>query len=221
MIDLQTIFLFKDLPTDELAMLIKSCKELNYKSGETIVKRATSPNVIVYIVDGIVKMVEDSDKRMNRIIYISKNNEFIDVYSIFSGLPYHFSAIALTNCRVILFDTSVIKEIAKKNQKFNAVLLRYLSILSIYLLRNTIDLFRKNLKGRLAYLILYFAHDVFQNLSFMLPLSRNDMAEFCGVSRENISRALQEFHHEGIISLKGKDLHILNESLLEKISDLG
>lgn len=221
MIDLQGIFLFKDLQTDELAMLIKSCKELNYNSGETIVKRATSPNVIVYIVEGIAKMVEDSDKRMNRIIYISKNNEFIDVYSIFSDLPYHFSAIALSNCRVILFDTSVIKEIAKKNQNFNSVLLRYLSILSIYLLRNTIDLFRKNLKGRLAYLILYFARDVFRNSSFNLPLSRNDIAEFCGVSRENISRALQEFHHEGIISLKGKELHILNESLLEKISDLG
>ncbi len=221
MINLQAVFLFKELPSDDLALLMKSCKELNYKSGETIIKRATSPHVVVYLVDGIAKMVEDSDKRMNRIIYISKSNEFIDVYSIFSNLPYHFSAIALTDCRVLLFDTSAIKEIAKRNQNFNAILLRYLSILSIYLLRNTIDLFRKNLKGRIAYLILYFAHDVFQDLSFTLPLSRNDMAEYCGVSRENISRALQEFHHEKIINLKGKEIKILKENLLEKISDLG
>lgn len=221
MYNIQNISLFRALSENEIHELAAASKEVIYKRKETIIKHGNMPLSVGFVTEGLVKMYDEYPGNRTHILHIIKSNEFIDIFSVFSELPYHFSASALMDSKIFMFDRSVIMKIASQNPAFAAATLRYLSVVSIFLLRNTIDLYRKNLKGRLAFLLLYLSRDVFYSKSFRLPLSGNEIADFTSISRENISRTMSEFNNEKIISYSKHVVTILNEPLLEKISDFG
>lgn len=54
-----------------------------------------------------------------------------------------------------------------------------------------------------------------EEISINLPINRGEMANYCGVTRETISRKLSSYEKEKIIKLKGKKLIILNKESLE------
>lgn len=51
-----------------------------------------------------------------------------------------------------------------------------------------------------------------------LPLNREDMANYCGITRETISRKLSKFENENIIELKGNKVVIIKD--MDLIKDL-
>ncbi len=52
-------------------------------------------------------------------------------------------------------------------------------------------------------------------------LSRKELGELSSISEENAVRLLGEFKREGIISVDGKTIEILDKKILEKISEVG
>jgi len=219
--NLKQISLFRSLTDSEFDELYSGSKEVVFTKKEMIIKHGSMPLAVAYVSEGLVKMYDEYPGNRKHILHIIKSNEFIDVFSVFSDLPYHFSASALLDTKVVMFERNVIINIASRNPVFASNTLRYLSVLSVFLLRNVIDLYRKNLKGRIAFLLLFLSRDVFSSDHFALPLSRQEIADFSSMSRENISRTLNEFHKEGIINIDNDTIQILNEVLLEKISDFG
>lgn len=70
-------------------------------------------------------------------------------------------------------------------------------------------------------MLLCFANNLFGCFEFTIPLSRMDLAEFADLSMENTIRILKEFDKDGIITLDGKKLSIINVEALERISQFG
>ena len=52
-------------------------------------------------------------------------------------------------------------------------------------------------------------------------MSRQDLADLTGMSKDSAIRILKEFHNEGLIELNGRKLEILNMNQLEHISEKG
>jgi CRP/FNR family transcriptional regulator len=80
------------------------------------------------------------------------------------------------------------------------------------------SLSQKQLPGRLAEIILCMSGYVFKSKKFELPLSINELSDFISTSRESVSRQLSEFCKEGIISMNKKEIEIIREDILSKIS---
>lgn len=76
--------------------------------------------------------------------------------------------------------------------------------------------------ARIAYLLLdlskrYGEEDLKHNISINLPINRENMASYIGVTRETISRKLKRFEEEGLIKVVGtKKIVILNKEGLNK-----
>jgi CRP-like cAMP-binding protein len=47
------------------------------------------------------------------------------------------------------------------------------------------------------------------------------MADMCGMTKESVVRALRTFKDEGIITVDGNKIHLLNIPMLETISKIG
>ena len=56
---------------------------------------------------------------------------------------------------------------------------------------------------------------------FDMTISRQDLADLSGMSKESAIRILKELKDEGILSIDGKSIHILNPMLLKQISETG
>jgi len=75
------------------------------------------------------------------------------------------------------------------------------------------------IRQRLAdYLLRLYSRN--QSLSFLFPLSREKMAEMFGVARPSVSREMSRMCDEGIISVSGRAVTILDTEELENLLEL-
>ena len=95
------------------------------------------------------------------------------------------------------------------------------SRMSDKILINTLDIKQKHLRGRIAYILLFFAQKIYMNNEFELPLSRREVAELIGMTTENVIRILSEFRKDKILKIFGKTIEIIDIGRLEKISEHG
>ena len=82
------------------------------------------------------------------------------------------------------------------------------------------NLATNDVDSRMAYLLTdlmeKYGETIENNISIKLPLSREDMASFIGVTRETISRKLKKFEDEKLIKIVGtKNIIILDEEGLK------
>jgi len=80
---------------------------------------------------------------------------------------------------------------------------------------------QKHNMGRVADALLLFANEIYNSLTFNLPISRQDLADLTGITRESASRILTDFNKEKILEMKGRQITILNDNLLRQISEKG
>jgi CRP/FNR family transcriptional regulator len=73
----------------------------------------------------------------------------------------------------------------------------------------------------MADILLNFSNHIFQSKIFDLPLSRDEMADYIGVSKKSFIRTLSEFRHDKLIKVEGKKVEIVREDLLQMLSRIG
>ena len=86
---------------------------------------------------------------------------------------------------------------------------------------NLINNTQKQNLGRVADSMLFFSKEIYNNLTFSLPVSRQDLGDLLGMTRESACRILTDFHNDKIIEIKGRKVTIVNEELLNQISERG
>ena len=69
--------------------------------------------------------------------------------------------------------------------------------------------------------MLFFANEIYNSNTFTLPVSRQELADLTGITRESASRILTDFHNEKIIEIDSRKITIVNEKLLQQISEKG
>jgi len=210
----------KVLNTKELDEFDKYCVLTDFTKGEMIIKQKALSSSVAYICNGLVKIHTTIQKREKtlRIVkapsYLCLPNNFCESYN-------HFSATAIENSKVCFLDLTVFKKIIVENGDFAYQIILNLSQNELYNLHTLIDNMQKHSTGRIAKIIIYFARNIYNNLSFYMPIGRQDIADLADTTRENVSRFLSELHSERIINIEGKKIEILNETLLYQISDKG
>ena len=88
----------------------------------------------------------------------------------------------------------------------------------------TITLTQKHIRGRLAESLLFLC-DTYgfekDKVTIKVYLSREDIANLSNMTTSNAIRTLSTFANEGVISIDGRKIKILDKVKLERISKLG
>jgi CRP-like cAMP-binding protein len=115
-----------------------------------------------------------------------------------------------------------IKEYIKGNEALSAHFLK----LSCDEMKNTmesiVDMSQHSVFSRTAKMLLRLQSlfKIQTGESFPIRISRDDLAGWVGTRTETISRSLNEFKREGLISLKSGSISIINIEGLEKVVTL-
>ena len=76
---------------------------------------------------------------------------------------------------------------------------------------------------RLANCLLNFSQRYQQagknSMPFRLPMSRQDLGDYLGLSLETISRVLSRFQADGLLRVHGRQLQLLDESRLQSVAE--
>ena len=217
---LKTLF-FSHVTVNELTDICEIKEERTYTKGELIIKEGDKIDEFLYMKEGLVKLSKNSPHGKEQILSFSKPFDFVSLLSIFSAENYRYSVTAVEDSVVCLLDLDVVKNHAKQNAMFTMDLMTRISEATDKIILENLEIRRKNLKGRVAHVLLYFSNYIYNKDEFDLPVSRREIAEYIGMTPENVIRTLSEFRKDKIIKIFGKDILIADKKRLQNISEFG
>lgn len=217
---LKTLF-FTHVTVDDLSDICEIKEEKSYSKGEFIIKEGDKINEFLYLKEGLIKLSKTTVEGKGQIISFSKPFDFVSLLSIFSSDNYKYSVSAIEDSVVCILDLNTVKSHAKKNALFTMDLMTRVSEATDKIVLDNLEIKRKHLKGRVAHVLLYFSKYIYEKDEFELPISRREIAEYIGMTSENVIRTLSEFRKDKIIKIYGKDIFIVDKKRLENISEFG
>ena len=132
--------------------------------------------------------------------------EFVSLLSVFSEKYYKFSISALDETSVCVISLDLIKSLIISNGNFALGLMEKMSKNADKIILQNLSLNMKNLRGRIAYILLIFSKDIYKSECFDLPVSRKEIAQLIDMTTENVIRILSEFRRDNIIKINGKNI---------------
>jgi len=214
--------LFVDnLVGDDLDIVCTGKVEKDYQQGESIIKEGTKINEFTYLKTGLVKLYRSDQSGKEQIISIAKPMDYVSLLSVFSNKNYNYSVAALENSTTCNLKMSDVRNLVNQNGKLALNLLSKMSRIADKVILDSLEIRVKHLRGRVAFLLIYFAEEVYVSDEFDLPLTRKEMAEYVGMTTENVIRTLSEFRKDGILKIYGKTIQIANMDSLKSISEFG
>jgi CRP-like cAMP-binding protein len=205
------------LSKDELELLEHNCAQITFKKGDVIFREGTLATNIAYLKSGLVK-IHMIGPTGDKILRLMKAPSYLGLPTTFGDKVNHYSATALIEAQICFISLDTFREFIFKNGNFAYEIILDLCRNELGDYQRYANMSQKQLPGRLAEILLCMSHELFKTNHFELPLSNNELSDFISTSRESVSRQLSEFSKEGIISINKKELTILREDILEKIS---
>jgi len=212
---------FSLITEEESDILMDNIHLIKYRKGETIFKQKTYLTNILFLQEGILKSYIEGTNGKNIILDINVPVDFVGLGDAFNKQVYAYSALALTECKVLSIDHEVFKLIMSKNSKFSEVVFSWFTEHNNFLYRKISNLGTKQMHGRLADAILYLSQERFAKQNVFSYLSRSDIAEFTGMSKENAIRLLTEFKNDGLVTVNAREIIINRLELLTKLQHIG
>lgn len=212
---------FAYLDDKSIEQLCDNKEEQSFRKGEIINHEGEKISNFKYLKSGLVKLYRRTATGDEQVITITRPFEFVSNMSIFSEERYQYSVSALEDSVVCAVNLDFIKELFLKNGSFAMGLLTKISMINDKIIRQTLDIRQKNLIGRVAFVLLYFANEIYNSRVFDLPVSRKEIADYIGMSTANVIRTLSNFKKEGIIRIFGKTIEVVDLHRLEVISRRG
>ncbi|MBN1989941.1 MAG: Crp/Fnr family transcriptional regulator [Bacteroidales bacterium] len=210
---------FKALSREQADLLVNSSTVLVYKKGETIIKQGMLASNVLFLEKGLVKLNVDSDGQTSTIKLVTSNT-FIGIMCAFANKTVDFSAVALVDSTVRQFDKSRFEEAIQSNSQFSLLLIKLMSLMTNDMVHDLTRLSRKNVDGAIALFLLELAR-IFGSNRFELPLSRIEIAEVIGCSKESVTNSLSLFKRDSLIDIDGKNVELLDAGKLQVIARNG
>lgn len=218
--ELRGLFI-ETLEGDHLEVICSSKIEKEYATGEAIIKEGMQIYDFVYLKSGLVKLYRSDPGGKEQIITIAKPFDYVSLLSVFSNDTYNYSVTALEDSVTCNIDMSEVNKLVLENGKLALNLLKKMSRVADQIILDSLEIRKKHLRGRVAFLLIYFSQDIYQSSEFDLPLTRKEMAEYVGMTTENVIRTLSEFRKDGILKIYGKTIQVANMDTLKSISEFG
>jgi CRP/FNR family transcriptional regulator, polysaccharide utilization system transcription regulator len=212
--------LFKQLSDPELDLMNCNRYEVSFKAGEIMFKQGTPSPHFLCLTTGLVKIyIEGYGK--NLILGLVKPMEYIFGPGIYVDSRHHYSAAAVEDCTACLVDVNAYKQIVRENPDFAEEFIKRVSLQSIFNFDQFISLTQKQMPGRIADALFYLSDKIYCSNPFKMTISRQDLADLSGMSKESAIRILKEFKEEGILNVEGNMFHLINPKQLRQISETG
>ncbi len=209
------------LTAEQQAIIMDSINIVNYNRRDIIVKQYSASSHVYYIIKGIIKVSSEQRKGKNLVMKIDTTGSFVGLISLLGGDSYNFTVTAVENCTLAQIPVTTLKSVMLQNARFALEISQLISRHGLFLINRLAGLLYKQLPGRVADLILYFADDIFCNNEFEFPVNRTELAELCGTTKESLIRTLSEFNHDRIIELERNRIRIISYDILKTLSRFG
>lgn len=213
--------LFSGLSEADVAEIAGTLKEKEVVKGEMIFSDGEPSSGFYIVASGSIKIYKLAPDGKEKILHIfGKGQPFAEV-AVFSGDPYPANALALQKSHLFFFPKKKFVDLISKKP---GLALSMLGIMASRLRQFSVqieNLTLKDVPARLAGYILFLVEDQGDNKSVDLDVSKNHLASILGATPETLSRVMTRMAQEGLITVDGRTISIIDKIGLENLSSSG
>ncbi|MFH1121172.1 MAG: Crp/Fnr family transcriptional regulator [Bacteroidota bacterium] len=213
--------IFETLNDEELERVDMCRVGMHYNAGEIIFKQGSPCYDFVCVTSGLVKLYIESENDRRLIIGFAKPVDYIFVPGAYVDKRHHFSAVACEETTACLVEAEIIQNLIRTNQNFANSFIRKISMQAIGLFEQISSLTQKQIPGRMADTMIFLSSKVYNSNPFSTNLTRQDLADLSGMTKESAIRVLKTFKEDDLLRIVGNQIEITNLPMLETISRNG
>jgi CRP-like cAMP-binding protein len=211
--------LFKGMSGEAIESVLNSTpfRVRNFKNGSLIAQNGEPVSALMIIVNGTAKgeMVDETG-RVIKIEDVPAPGALAAAFVFGSRNRFPVNVVAISDVEILSFEKPDFLKLLKSNE---IILVNYLNMISNrsqFLSEKIKFLNFKTIRGKLAHFIIEKADR--DKTSISLDMTQADLADFFGVARPSVARALGELEQEGFIEASGKNIRILDRKGLSGLT---
>ncbi|KUP23530.1 Crp/Fnr family transcriptional regulator [Paenibacillus sp. DMB5] len=214
--------IFASLSGSELSRISAMIRHRKYAKGQALILEEQPTDTLFIIQQGQVKLSKMTPQGKEQILHVLSSGEFFGELNILSSEELsNFSAYALTETAICMLTRTDMEQLMAENPDITIKLLKTVAKRLAHTENLAQSLATKDPEIRIAHMILELGDKYGKprggGLAIKLPLSREELASYVGVTRETISRKFARFEDLGLIELVGnKQLIVKDRVSLEK-----
>jgi len=209
------------LTPEQVVLIENNSNTVKFSAKDIVFKQNTRTSHVMFVKSGLIKIFKEGRNKKVIIFKIVTPDHFLANISVFGEETFRYSASAITDSEILFIDIATFKSIIEQNGKFASLLLQLVSTDNLYFFDKLMSQNQKQLPGRVAELLIYFSKQIYNSDTFEFPLSRTEIAELAGTTKESIIRTLAEFKNDKIIDINGKHIKINSFDIVNTLSKLG
>ncbi|WP_027077892.1 Crp/Fnr family transcriptional regulator [Maribacter antarcticus] len=220
--DFQSDQLFNSLNSAEIRLVHKAMETFLIKKGSMLFYEEGIPTGIFQIKQGRAKKFKRGFSGQEQIFYIYKANDILGYHAILGEERYQDSCEAIEDLEVNFIAKEKFLKLLDEIPRLKQAVIKNIGH-EFGVLANTIAvLAQKDQNARLAIFLLLLEHRFNENPenSGGIDLSRDDLANLIGTSRESLGRSLKQFKDDAIIETEKRIIHITNKERLMEFLNL-
>jgi CRP-like cAMP-binding protein len=212
------ISLFKGLSDEQLARMLSTSHCHNYSSGERIFNHGDKATHFYWLCSGQVKLTRISPEGDEKCIeVINAGKTFAEAVMFMENGRYPVNAETISNSKIISFSNHEFREILKQSVD---TCFSLLADLSRHLHMHLNEIERLTLSNAMTRLIVYLLDTVNENGEANLGISKHLLASRLSIKPETLSRLFSKLQKEGLISVDGQTIKILNNAAIRRQAHL-
>jgi CRP-like cAMP-binding protein len=189
-----------------------------FQPGTMIFQTGEQVNSLIVVTGGVVKgEMVDYAGRVIKIEDVPAPGAIASAFIYGKTNLFPVNVIAVSEVELLLIGKSDFLKLLMKNDTLLVNFLNMISNRSQFLSEKIKFLNFKTIKGKLANYILQKAGK--DGIHINLGMNQNEIADFFGVARPSVARALRDLEENGFIEAKGKNIRLIDKKGLAGLND--
>ena len=196
----------------------------HFKKNELIYRENEDPNYLMYIIKGKVKIYKEGIGGRSQIMRLMSPVQYFGYRAFFANEPYVTEAAAFECSSIAFIPMTIIEELIMENSQLAMFFIKELATDLGESDERTVNLTQKHIRGRLADSLIFLLDKYgteADGCTINIYLAREDLANLSNMTTSNAIRTLSSFCSEGILTIDGRRIKILDEAKLRKIDKFG
>lgn len=218
------ISIFSSLDDQQLLRIADLIIHKGYRKGELLIFEGESVNSLFIINKGQTKAFRNTQDGREQILYLFSEGDFFGERSLLRDEVSNYSVEALEETHICLIHKHDFQVLLKEHPDIALKIMEELCR-RLDRLENTVETMgTRTVEARVSSVLLEFADKYGKphprGIMIELPLSREGIANYIGLTRETVSRKMSLLQDEGVIEMNGnKKVLLLDRSALERAAD--
>lgn len=196
---------------------IENGEKKNLMKNEVLFRENNLSRYVYFLKKGLIKTFKMDEYGKELITGIYHKESFLGLYSFNGLVSYPESSLAMGPSLLYRLPSNFLREAFKYNTQLTMELAQNIAEEIIELKNHLLQTAYSSALRKTINTILDFSQKMKFEENEMGEISRSDLANIAGISKESFIRCLSTLKNEGFINIEGRNFQILNMSGLRKI----